>query len=270
MKSDSNFIVSDRPYILRISAQKGGVGKTTIAVNLSVALKLKGYSVLLVDADASNPSVGLHLGLENSTGGFIGLLKGKSDLEYTVITHGPTGLAVICSPISMQAFGMNEHEEEVAYNTIKKSNYDIVIVDTQPGYFPDVITRKIDHTLIVTNPDMPSYMSALRLSEYFYSRKVPNMLLVNRVSNKKYEINIKEIRETYEGEIAAIVPEDEIVPVSIASKIPAFLLSPKNRFSKAILDLAEKLIEKSRMPKAGDSAYITKTDKHKPGAGRKK
>lgn len=263
MEKDSSHMFNNKPYILRISAQKGGVGKTTVAVNLAVALKLNGYSVLLVDADSSNPSVGLHLGLENAAGGFMDLLKGKAKPEYIAMTHGPTGLAVICNPISTNAFGMTVREEEFAYNNLKKSNYDIVIVDTQPGYFPDIITKKINHTLIITNPDMPSYMSALRLSEYFTSKRVQNMLLVNRVSNKKYEISIREIKETYEGEIAAIAPEDEIVPISIASKIPACILNQKSRFCKAIFELAGKLMENAGIPSSGDGAYMTKNPKHK-------
>ena len=265
MARNSGAGIGQKPYIIRISAQKGGTGKTTIAVNLSVALRLLGYSVLLVDADSSNPSVGLHLGLENSTEGLISLLKGKSTLEYIAMTHGPTGLAVVCNPISTRAFGMSEHEEEVAYNTIKKSNYDIVVVDTQPGYFPEAVTSNIDYTLIVANPDMPSYMSALRLGEYFSRRKVPNALVMNRVKNKRYEISIREIRETCEGDIAAILPEDEIVPVSIASKIPACLLNQNNRFSKEMFDLAGKLVEKAGIPVAGDAVYVSKKGKRRFG-----
>ena len=241
MKSVSNEGMGNGPYIIRISAQKGGVGKTTIAVNLAISLKLRGYSVLLVDADSSNPSVGLHLGLEDSTSGFVSLLKGKAKLEYIVMTHGPSGLAVICNPISMVAFAMKEKEEENAYNELKKSNYEIVIVDTQPGYFPDFITKKINQTIVVTNPDMPSYMSAVRLSEYFSKMGVPHELFVNRVNNKKYEISIKEMEGTYEGEIAEIAPEDEIVPMSIASKIPACMLNPKAKFCRSIFDLADKI-----------------------------
>ena len=50
------------PYIIRISSQKGGVGKTTIAVNLGVILSLFKYKTLVVDCDAANPTVGFHWG----------------------------------------------------------------------------------------------------------------------------------------------------------------------------------------------------------------
>lgn len=249
-----------KAYILRVSAQKGGVGKTTIAVNLAVAMKSHGYSVLLADADSSNPSVGLHLGLESVETGFIDLLHGKA-LNRVTVTHASSGLEVVCNPVSIKAFEMKKKEIENAYMALKGSNYDLLIVDTQPGYFHDVITRSIDETLIVTNPDMPSYLSALRLSEYFSNKNVPHTLVVNRVCGKKYEINIKEFEETYEGSISAVVPEDDIVPVSIAAKIPAYLIDPRNRFCKAIDKLSERIAASVGPPSSREEAHTDKTGK---------
>ena len=58
-----------RHQIIGVMSQKGGVGKTTIAVNLAVMLRLKGYETLIVDLDTSNPSVGIHLGMHESEDG---------------------------------------------------------------------------------------------------------------------------------------------------------------------------------------------------------
>lgn len=227
------------PYILRISAQKGGVGKTTIAVNLAVELRLRGYSVLLADADSSNPAIGMHLGMESAAVGFTDLLNGKAKLRNIVIIHPPSGLAVISNHISKPSFFMTEKQVEQGYKELTNSDYDIVIVDTQPGYFPDIVAKNIDDTLIITNPDMPSYTSALRLSEYFNSLKLKHSLVVNRISGRKYEISNRELKDTYDGQICIFVPEDEIVPVSIAAKIPACIMNPKAKFSRSVFHLAD-------------------------------
>ncbi len=54
-----------KPYIIRVSSTKGGVGKSAIAVNLAVSIEMYGYRTLIVDLDTINPSVGLYLGLAN-------------------------------------------------------------------------------------------------------------------------------------------------------------------------------------------------------------
>ncbi len=150
---------------------------------------------------------------------------------------------------------MKESEAKRGYDQLKSSNYQIIIVDTQPGYFYDVITESIDRAIVVTNPDMPSYMSAIRLSESFSRKKVPSTLLVNRVSGRRYEVTLKEMKETYDGEISGVLPEDEIVPISIASKIPACILGPKNRFSKAVFKLAGDLALTAGLISYGDAVY---------------
>jgi MinD superfamily P-loop ATPase len=89
---------TERPYIIRMSSQKGGVGKTTIAVNLSTALSVKGYRVLLVDADIYNPCITFYLGLRSPTVGFKDVLLGKSKLEKSDILYSPQASTSCQSP----------------------------------------------------------------------------------------------------------------------------------------------------------------------------
>ena len=93
-----------KPYLIRIASQKGGVGKTTVAVNLSVALMQKGYDVLLVDADTTNPACGFHLGMEKSNRGYYDVIKKGANINEAISIHTPSGVHVLNGRIDAMPF----------------------------------------------------------------------------------------------------------------------------------------------------------------------
>jgi MinD-like ATPase involved in chromosome partitioning or flagellar assembly len=226
------------PYIIRISSQKGGVGKTTVAVNLAVALQLKGFKTLLLDADTSNPSVGFHLGMEGANVGLKDLMKKEKLLKDTVSIHGSTGLHIICGTINSKPFAINEGNAKIIYDKLKVTNYNFIVVDTEPGYTTEFISKSYDEALLVTTPETPAVASIVRLSQAFDSLHLKHHMLINKIGRHKYELHPREIEETYGSKAIGLLPEDEIVPISISEHIPAYVLSRKARFSQAVTDLA--------------------------------
>lgn len=226
------------PYIIRISSYKGGVGKTTVAVNLATALHLLGYETLLVDADTTNPAVGFHLGLDSANIGLYDLMGRKALLNQATVIHGSSGLHVLPSSIDRRPYIPKPEWISSGYNAIHESKYQFVIIDSSPGFSPPEILRHIDEALIITTPDMASCTSAVRLSLFFDKGKTKHRLAINRVRNRRYELHTKEISDIYEGRISAVLPEDEIIPKSIGAHIPAIMLSKRARFSKAIMPMA--------------------------------
>lgn len=109
------------PYLIGVSSQKGGVGKTTISVNLSVALKSFNYKVLLIDSDTSNPSIGFHMGLEKANIGYRDVVYGRADLEDAVAVHGATGLHVLPGTINAKHFSPTSANIEKLANRIKRA-----------------------------------------------------------------------------------------------------------------------------------------------------
>jgi MinD-like ATPase involved in chromosome partitioning or flagellar assembly len=223
------------PYTIRVSSQKGGVGKTTIAVNLATALSLLEYKVLLVDGDYTNPSVGFHLGFDQVNEGFIDIATSNKNPKNILITHAPTGMHVIPGRIGATAKQPTTHRINELFRMLAREDYDFCIVDTSPGFSAAVDWLKnYDEAIIVTTPDMSSCTSAIRLAHNYNKLGLKHSMVINRIKNKGYEVSTQEIEESYEGVLSGELPEDEIVPLSISERIPAYIVNQRNKFSTSV------------------------------------
>ena len=227
-----------KPYIIRVSSQKGGVGKTTVATNLAVVLKRLGYETLLMDADTTNPSVGFHLGMEDANIGFYELMSGKASLSGTTHVHGASGIRVIPGTMTSNPFVPSPERMHSLRLQLDKASYDFVVVDTPPGFFPEGAGEFYDEAVIISTPDMASAAASIRLAHVYDKRHIKHILALNRVAGKRYELNINEIEEMYEDKVQAVLPEDEIVPKSIAEHIPAYILDRRAPFSRNAFNLS--------------------------------
>ena len=236
--------MSNKPYTIRISSQKGGVGKTTVAVNLATALSFFGSRVLLIDSDFINPSVGFHMGVQNTNMGIRAFLLGNATLKEAAITHAPTGMSVLAGEIHAQTFTPTKAQLSKLFDAINSAGYNFIIIDTPPGFFPEEDLTEFGEAIIVTTPEISACTSAARLANYYDKIHLKHSLVINRFKNKGYELHIKEIEEMYDGNILAVLPEDEIIPESVAEHIPAFMLDQRSKFSIGIRELAEKYVTK--------------------------
>ncbi|MEJ7772647.1 MAG: AAA family ATPase [Geodermatophilaceae bacterium] len=99
------FALPARPRVITVSNQKGGVGKTTTAVNVAVALALHGARVLVIDSDPQgNASTGL--GIEHAVGtpSIYDVLIGESSLAEVVAEHA-TVSGLRCAPATIDLAG---------------------------------------------------------------------------------------------------------------------------------------------------------------------
>ncbi len=228
------------PYLVRISSEKGGVGKTTVATNMSVALKLMGFKTLLVDFDFSNPSVGFHMGLQEANSGVNAIMAKKISLANVISVHGPTGLHVIPGEVDEKSMDVPSDERIAKFlRALDKLNYNFILVDTAPGHNPESYIRSFDEQLIITTPDIPSCAAAVRSAKRCEKKRVRHGLIINKISGAPYELSIKEIREMYTNNISGTLPSDPVVPASIAAHIPAYTYRKRAKFSRAMLDIAD-------------------------------
>ena len=134
------FPILRRARIVAVANQKGGVGKTTTAINLATALAAAGHRVLVIDLDAQgNASTGL--GIERKARALTSyeLILGETELESAVVTTDIPGLFVI--PASQDLAGADleftarERREFLLSRAIRSrvGDYDEVLVDCPPA-----------------------------------------------------------------------------------------------------------------------------------------
>ena len=115
-----------------IASGKGGVGKTTTAINLATALNSFGREVILIDANLSTPNVGIYLGSSKVPVSLHDVLSGEKKIREAMYIH-KNGIKVIPASISLKDREKAKHNFLDKYIKELAGSADIVIIDSANG-----------------------------------------------------------------------------------------------------------------------------------------
>lgn len=222
---------------------KGGVGKTTIAVNVATRLAEKwNGNVLLVDVNLTSPNLSIYLGELNPDLTLHGVLDGEFPIEKAIKNLGKMD-AIYGSP----GFGEMGHRIDLdSYLQPLKSKYRVILLDTAPALGNEAVSamKACDEMVAVTTPDYPSVVSTLQTFRAAEQHKVPvHGIVVNRALERDFELPSGEIRDTLGWPVLSEIPEDEKVRESTALGVPVIDHDPGSPASEKLRELSRKIGE---------------------------
>ncbi|HMG24432.1 MAG TPA: P-loop NTPase [Kofleriaceae bacterium] len=168
------------PRIIAVAGGKGGVGKSTIAINLAAALARLGHRVTLVDADLGAANLHTMLGVVNPTSGIGDFLDHRVDtldvLKTPVLL--PT-LTLVSGTSRPGADNLDKRDKLRMLGAIARLDADCVVLDVGAGASFNVVdfVAAADHKLLVLTPQLPSLHNAYALLKACVHRVVRRLAL---------------------------------------------------------------------------------------------
>jgi septum site-determining protein MinD len=237
--------------VIVITSGKGGVGKTTTAINLGVAInKFKG-DVLVIDGNLTTPNIGLHLNSPEVPVNLNHVLSGKSDVFESVYEH-ESGIKVIPASLAMKELKKTKSENLKEFKKDFEKVSDYVIIDSAAGLGNEASSAidAADEVIIVTNPEIPAITDALKAIKLAEQKKKSIIgIIVTRVRRNKIEMQPDTVKDMLEIPILGMIPEDISIQKSLNKKDSVVNAFPKSKAARAYKEIASKIVGSEYNPK---------------------
>ena len=253
-----NFVknpINGTKFTLAISSAKGGVGKSTFAMNFALALKSIGMKVGILDADIYGPSLPKMMSINEKP-------KSEDGKSMTPINQ----YGVQCMSIGflvdkdtpmiwrgpMVTSAIKTFTQKVLWNDL-----DFIIVDMPPGTGDTQLTFaqeiKVDGVIIVSTPQEIALLDVRRGINMFDKLKVPilglvdNMIFFEADDGKKYNIfgedGVEKVAKDFNKEFLGKIPINVDLRIAADSGKPLVEKSPDHKISIIFKEIAKKIKE---------------------------
>ncbi len=239
---------------IMVSSAKGGVGKSTFAMNLTFALQKKGRRVGLLDADIYGPSLPKMIGLNEkpkTDGKFLFPIEkyGAQFMSLGFLVDEKTPM-IWRGPMVISA--IKTLTEKVSWKDL-----DFLIIDMPPGTGDTQLTFaqdvKIDGAIIVSTPQELALMDVQRGIQMFDKTKIKIFGLVDNMSffkgddGKKYNIfgegGVEKVAKDFNKKFLGKIPLDTDLRESADLGLPLTYKKSDHEISKIFSSIADKIIQ---------------------------
>ena len=240
-------------FTIMVSSAKGGVGKSTIAVNLAFALQKLGLKIGILDADIYGPSLTKLLNLTD---------KPKSEDNKSIIPLEKFGAQCMSMGLLIDEETPMMWRGPMVISAIKTmtqkvlwKDRDVIIIDMPPGTGDTQLTFvqevKIDGAIIVSTPQDLALLDVKRGVQMFEKTGVKMLGLIDNMSffkgddGKEYKIfgegGVKKTALQYKKEFLGQLPLNVDLRESADNGEPLTYAKPDHKISKIFKNIAEKI-----------------------------
>lgn len=240
--------------VIVVYSPKGGTGRTTIAINLAIALNSEETKVALVDGNLQFGDVAVFLN-EQGKNTVLDLAPRVEDLDPDVVrevmvTHRASGVNILAAPPRPEMADKVTGEQFSKLLNYLRRIYAYIIVDTA-SQLTEAVQAALDVadlTVLITTQDIPSIKNTnlfLSLADASGIRRDHILFVMNRF-DKRIAITPERVGESLRQEIVVVIPfDDKTVSFSVNRGIPFMLDNNKNQpVGKCISQLADLVRER--------------------------
>ncbi len=223
---------------IAVTSGKGGVGKSTLCINMGIVLASQGYRVCLIDVDLGLKNLDIMMGLENRVYyDLMDVMKGRCPLNKALIKDKRCSdlyLLPACKSVNVQTF--DGKDLCVVVDELKQC-FDYILLDTPAG-----IESGFHHALmcaqqviLVSTLDVASLQDADRVIGLLYKEGINKISCVmNRVNphhiEKGYSVKLEEALAWLSVDLLGVVYDDELIIRGNNRGLPAVLNQMSNTY----------------------------------------